>query len=232
MNMKTRTLLLATMLLGLSGGAALAGGPDPANFTGRVTNPWFPLKPGTTYVYRGARDGKSARDLVTVTRRTKTIQRVSCVVVRDLLYVNGKLRERTADWYTQDTRGNVWYFGEDTAELDERGRVTSREGSWQAGRNGAKAGIYMPARPRVDYRGRQEFYRGHAEDHFEILSLHAEVKVPAVSTKRALLTREWTPLEPGTIDHKYYVRGLGNVREQTVKGGQERMELVSVQRQQ
>jgi hypothetical protein len=146
--------------------------------------------------------------------------------------VNGKLREQTADWYTQDTRGNVWYFGEDTAELDEQGRVTSREGSWQAGRNGAKAGIYMPARPRVGYRGRQEFYRGHAEDHFEILSLHAEVKVPAVSTKRALLTREWTPLEPGTIDHKYYVRGLGNVREQTVKGGQERMELVSMRRQQ
>jgi len=236
MNMERKKLLLATTLVALAGlvagGGALAGGPDPASFTGRVTNPWFPLKPGTTYVYRGVRDGKSARDVMTVTNATKTIQGVRCVVVRDLLYLNGKLHERTTDWYTQDTRGNVWYFGEETAELDDNGRVKTREGTWLAGRNGAKAGIYMPARPKVGYKGRQEFYKGHAEDHFQVLTLRATVKVPFVTSKRALLTKEWTPLEPGSIDHKYYVRGIGTVREQMVKGGQERMELVSVQRKQ
>jgi hypothetical protein len=228
-------LVLATTFVGLAavvpGGAAFAGGePAPSGFTARVTNPWFPLEPGTTYVYRGMRDGKQARDVVTVTHGTKTIRGARCAVVKDLLYVNGKLHERTTDWYTQDRRGNVWYFGEATAELDDRGRVTTREGSWQPGRNGAKAGIYMPARPTVGYTGRQEFYKGHAEDHFEVLTLRAEVKVPFVSSKHALLTKEWTPLEPDTIDHKYYVRGIGTVREQTVRGGQEWMELVSVRR--
>jgi hypothetical protein len=152
------------------------------------------------------------------------------VAVRDLLWLKGKLHERTTDWYTQDRRGNVWYFGEATAELDDRGHVTTTEGSWQAGRNGAKPGIYMPAHPIVGDKGRQEFYKGHAEDHFEVLTLRATVKVPFVSSKWALLTKEWTPLEPGTIDHKYYVRGIGTVRERTVKGGQESMELVTVQR--
>ena len=125
--------------------------------------------------------------------------------------------------------GNVWYFGEDTAELNDQGKVTSTEGTWQAGRDGAKPGIYMPSAPKVGDSGRQEYYKGHAEDHFEVLSLRAMVKVPFVSSKRALLTKEWTPLEPNVIDHKYYVRGIGTVREQAVKGGQERMELISMQ---
>ena len=144
--------------------------------------------------------------------------------------MNGKLEERTTDWYSQDSRGNVWYFGESTAELDAHGRVTSTEGTWQAGRDGAQPGIYMPARPVPGRTGRQEFYKRHAEDHFEVLSLHANVRVPYTSSSNALLTKEWTPLEPGVIDHKLYVRGIGTVLEQTVKGGDERLELVSVQR--
>jgi hypothetical protein len=231
MKMKTRMLIvaaLAALAALVPGGAALGGGADPARFTGRVTNPWFPLKPGTTYVYRGTRDGKPARDVVTVTHQTKTIQGVRCEVVKDRLYLSGRLRERTTDWYTQDVAGNVWYFGEATAELDGEGRVVSRNGSWQAGRDGAKPGIFMPAHPRPGYTGRQEFYKGHAEDHFRILSLTATVKVPLISSRHALLTREWTPLESGVIDHKYYVRGIGTVREEAVKGGHERMELASM----
>ena len=193
-----------------------------------VDNPWFPLRPGTTLVYRGSKDAKPARDIVTVTHRTKVIQGVRCTVVRDLLYLAGHLAERTTDWYAQDQRGNVWYYGEQTAELDRNGRVTSTEGSWQAGVHGARAGIFMPAHPMVGQSGRQEYYKGHAEDHFRVLSLDAAVRVPYVSSKHALLTKEWTPLEPGAIDHKYYVRGLGTVKEQTVKGGTERAELVSV----
>src|SRR5207248_3416509 len=137
-----------------------------------------------------------------------------CVVVQDRLFLAGRLEERTTDWYTQDRQGNVWYFGESTAELDRRGRVTSTEGSWQAGRSGAVPGIYMPANPHVRQSGRQEFYKGHAEDHFRVLDLHASVRVPYVSSRAALLTEEWTPLEPGVLDHKLYVRGIGNVLEQ------------------
>src|SRR5262249_62200314 len=108
------------------------------------------------------------------------------------------------------------------------GDVTSTEGSWQAGRDGAKPGIYMPARPRPGLTGRQEYLRGHAEDHFRVVTLHAAVHAQYASSKTALLTEEWTPLEPGVLDHKFYVRGVGTVLEQTVKGGDERNELVSI----
>jgi hypothetical protein len=228
------TIVAAAVLfvLGSTGIAASApaAGPNPGDFVARVDNPWFPLLPGTTFVYRGVKDGKTARDVVTVTHATKTIQGVRSTAVADRLYLAGRLEERTTDWYAQDRRGNVWYFGEATAELDRAGHVTSTEGSWLAGRNGAKAGIYMTARPTVGQSRLQEYYKGHAEDHFAVVSLRARVSVPYTTSNRALLTKEWTPLEPGTLDHKYYVRGIGNVKEVTVKGPLERSELVSVQR--
>ena len=202
----------------------------PGPFTARVDNPWFPLRVGSTWVYRGDKDGLTARDVVTVRPRTKMIAGAPCATVSDLLYLRGKLRERTTDWYSQDAHGNVWYFGEDTAELDTHGRVTSRSGSWRAGVDGAKPGVFMFATPRVGRSARQEYRKGEAEDYFRVLSLGASVKAPFVSSTHALLTKEWTPLEPGTIDHKYYVRGIGNVLEQTVKGGDERQALVSFHR--
>src|SRR5947207_911683 len=228
----TMIVLGVLFVLGTNGIAvsAPAAGPVPGNFVARVTNPWFPLAPGTTFVYRGVKDGKSARDVVTVTHATKSIQGVRCTAVGDRLYLAGRLEERTTDWYAQDRRGNVWYFGESTAELDRAGHVTSTEGSWLAGRHGAQAGIYITAHPRVGQTGLQEYYKGHAEDHFAVVSAHARVSVPYVSSTSAVLTKEWTPLEPGTLDHKYYVRGIGTVKEVTVKGPLERDVLVSVQK--
>ena len=222
-------VLGALFMLGTSGLTPSASGsaPSPGNFVARVDNPWFPLSPGTTFVYRGVKDGKSARDVVTVTHSTKRIQGVRCTAVADRLYLAGRLEERTTDWYAQDRRCNVWYFGEATAELDAKGRVTTTEGSWQSGRNGARAGIFMPAHPQVGQIGRQEYLKGHAEDYFQVLSLHAGVQTPYLSSRAALLTKEWTPLEPGVLDHKLYVRGIGDVLEQTVKGGDERLQLVS-----
>ena len=165
---------------------------------------------------------------MTVTHRTQTIEGVPCVVVEDRLYLRGRLGERTTDSYSQDSRGNVWYFGERTAELDANGHVTSTEGTWTAGVDGAQPGIYMPAHPYLGQSGRQEYYKGHAEDHFKVIGLFGTVSRPG--TKNTLLTQETTPLEPGTVDHKMYVRGIGTVLEQTVRGGDERNELVSVTR--
>ena len=236
--MRTKLLLVGLALVAIlpSGAGAFARSSgvadsiNPADFSARVDNPWFPLRPGTTYVYRGIKDGQPSRDVVTVTHKTKKIQGAPCVVVQDLLYIRGKVHERTTDWHTQDKDGNVWYFGEQTAEFDKQGRVTSTEGTWQAGRNGAIPGIFFPANPKVGRSGRQEFYRGHAEDHFQVLGLHASVGVPYVTSHNALLTKEWTPLEPRVLDHKFYVRGIGTVLEHTVKGGDERLELVSLRR--
>jgi hypothetical protein len=202
------------------------GASGRGGYTAHVDNPWFPLVQGTRYVYTGVKDGLPARDVVVVARRTTVIDGKPSAVVEDRLYLRGRLRERTTDWYSQDARGNVWYVGEDTAELDAHGRITSREGTWRAGVDGARAGIYMPAEPRVGMRGRQEYYRGHAEDHFRVIGLFRTVVAGRAST--ALLTEETTPLEPGTVDHKFYVRGIGTVLEQTERGGDERNELVSV----
>jgi len=201
--------------------------PAKSDFSARVDNPWFPLIAGTTYVYRGVKDGHPSRDVVIVTRKTKLVDGVRCVVVDDRLYLSGYLGERTTEWYGQDKEGNVWYFGENTAELAKDGRITSTSGTWRAGVKGAKPGLYMFAHPRVGQTAQQEFYRGQAQDHFKVLSLHASVSAPYTSSTNALLTEEWTPLEPGVLDHKLYVRGIGTVLEQTVKGGNERAALVS-----
>ena len=199
-------------------------------FVSRVDNSWFPLTPGTAFVYRGVQDGEPGRDIVTVTGLSKVIQGVRCTVVYDRVYLRGRLFERTSDWYAQDDRGNVWYLGESTAELDRNGRVKSTEGSWEAGVDGAVAGILMPAHPKVGQAFRQEFYKGEAEDHSQVLSVSARVRVPFTSSNTGLLTKEWTPLEPGVVDHKLYVRGIGEVKEETIRGGDERFVLVDVQR--
>jgi hypothetical protein len=220
-------LVLCLVAGASTGGRVEAGTIRPGDFVDGVDNPWFPLQPGTTYVYRGVKDGKQARDVVAVTSATKVIQGVRCTVVSDRLYLDGSLAERTSDWYAQDRKGNVWYFGESTAELDRSGKVTSTEGTWRSGVDGAQAGIFMPAHPQVGRSFRQEYYKDHAEDHFRILSLSASVSVPFVTSKQALLTKEWTPLEPDVVDHKLYVRGIGNVKEETVKGPTQRLVLVS-----
>jgi hypothetical protein len=222
--MKTRMLLTCIAIALFCAAAAGAAGrtppmPPASSFSAHVTNPWFPLEPGTRWVYTGVKDGKRSRDVVIVLHGTKTIDGIPCVPVSDRLFLQSRLEERTTDWYSQDSRGNVWYFGENTAELDRHGHVTSTEGTWRTGVDGAKAGIFMPANPRVGQTGRQEFLKGHAEDHF---------KVVAIFGNKMLLTQEWTPLEPGVLDHKFYVRGIGNVLEQTERGGNERNELVSV----
>jgi len=213
---------LAALAL-LAAGCGSSGPPYSAN----VTNEWFPLAPGSVYRYRGVKDGEPSREVMTVTHRTRTLDGAETIVVKDLLYLRGRLEERTRDYYTQDDDGNVWYFGEDTAELDAKGRVTTREGTWHAGVDGAKPGIFMYAHPAVGQSARQEFLKGQAEDHFAVLRRGIAVTVPFKAFRGALLTKEWTPVEPGVLDHKYYARGIGTVLEQTVKGGNERNELVS-----
>jgi hypothetical protein len=197
----------------------------PSDFVREVTNPWFPLKPGSVWHYEGLKEGIKTTDKVVATHRRKEILGVATTVVHDVVSVGGRPEEVTDDFYAQDRNGNVWYFGEETEELNANGKPTSTEGSFEAGVGGARPGVLIPGHPQVGLVGRQEFLKGEAEDHFQVLDLKASVSVPFVSTRRALRTREWTPLEPATVDNKYYVRGVGTVREIAVKGPVEKLEL-------
>jgi hypothetical protein len=229
-------LILAAAVGSAAATASKNAGPgfNPKRFghnSNRVDNPWFPLPVGRTLVYTGNEGGKPAQDFFTVTQKTKTIAHVRTAVVFDRVIHSGRVTERTHDYYAQDKSGTVWYLGEATAELDAQGKVKSREGSFQAGRDGAKGGIFMPASPAVGHSFRQEDFKGHAEDRFKILSLMASVSTPASSSQQAMLTKETTPLEPGIVDHKYYVQGIGTVLEDTVAGappGSERLELTAI----
>lgn len=203
---------------------------DPSSFTANVTNPWFPLQPGTTYVYTGTKDSQKALDVVAVSARTEKIDGVVTRAVDDRLFLNNVLEERTTDYYAQDRCGNVWYFGEDTAELDRSGRVTDRSGSFRAGVRGAQPGVFMLRHPQIGRWFRQEWFAGEAEDRFRALSTGASVTVRFGRFHGALRTEEKTDLEPGVIDNKFFVQGVGDVKEVTVKGGNEMMELVDVLR--
>lgn len=200
---------------------------SPSDFVARVDNPWFPLRPGSEYRYTGLKDRKAMVDVVRVTDRTKRILGVETTVVHDVVKVDGRPEEETHDYYAQDRHGNVWYFGESTKTFDGHGKVVSTEGSFEAGVDGERAGVLIPGHPRVGQVGRQEFSPGEAEDHFKILDLSAGVSVPFVSSRQALRTSEWTPLEPAVVDNKYYVRGIGTVSEASVNGPVERLRLVS-----
>ena len=199
----------------------------PSDFVARVDNPWFPLKPGSKWFYRGKDDHGHFADKMHVKHKRKKILGVYATIVHDVVLRDKRRREVTNDWYAQDQHGNVWYFGENTKELDRHGHVTSREGSFKSGKNGARPGVLFPGHPRVGQTARQEYLKGHAEDHFKILDTSARVKSHYVSSRHAVETKEWTPLEPGIVDHKWYVRGVGDVKEKTVKGGLERLQLVS-----
>jgi hypothetical protein len=152
---------------------------------------------------------------------------VAVTVVHDQVIVKGDLVEDTFDWFAQDSAGNVWYFGEDTKELDH-GQVISTEGSWEAGVDNAQAGIFMPATPTVGQVFKQEDAKNVAEDCSKIVDLSADVKTPYISSSEALKTEEFSLLERGVLDNKFYLRGIGLVREQTIQGGSDFLELVTV----
>lgn len=206
---------------------------DPSNFVATVDNPYFPLKPGTGFHYRGvAEDGKTPQtDDMVVTHQTKQILGVPSTVVRDTVSQRGKPIEKTFDWYAQDKAGNVWYMGENTREVNH-GRFVKQSDSWEAGVNGAEPGIIMPGNPQPGDAYRQEYYPGHALDQARNLGSGGPIKVPDGSFNHTLATVETAPkLDPGVAERKYYVAGVGDVKEHTVRGNHEQIQLVSITHQ-
>ena len=193
---------------------------DPSMFAGvPLDHPFWPMAPGSRWVYRETdADGVEQQVEVTVTDKTRDIAGIPATEVHDLVTEDGEPVEDTLDWYAQDTLGNLWYLGEDTKEY-ENGKVVSTEGSWEAGVDGAQAGIILPAEPQVGQAYRQEYYAGQAEDKAEILALDKHVEVPFGTFDDVLQTRDFTPLEPDVEEHKFYARGVGPVEVRQTSGG-------------
>src|SRR5262245_47473529 len=216
---------LSSTTQGSSQPADTAAAINPADFSTTIDNPFSPLEPGTTFVSESP-DG-SFVDTVTVTRRTKVIDGVTVVVVRDDGVQDGVLTERTFDYFAQDKAGNVWYFGEDSSELDN-GKI-SHEGSWLAGVNGAQPGVIMEAHPKVGDVYMQENAPDVSQDTAQVLSLNASATTPYGSFNHLLKTAETTPLEPGALDHKVYAKGVGQLSEKDeVTGDFDRLVTIRV----
>ena len=204
---------------------------DPKDFSTTIDNPYLPLLPGTQSTFREVGgDGSVAMVVVTVTSKTRTIANgVTARVVRDTVSEDGEIVEDTFDWYAQDSEGNVWYLGEDTAEFED-GKKVSSEGSFEAGVDGALAGVVMPAHPRPGLAYRQEFYRGEAEDNGEVLSSREMVDVTYGHFSSAVLTKDTSGIEPGVLEYKLYARGVGQVLTLDIAGGNGREELLTVKK--
>jgi len=203
---------------------------DAENFVVEdIDNPFWPLTPGTTFIYEAT--DESERNEVYVSYDTRAVAGVTCVVVEDSAWEGDLLVEYTEDWYAQDKDGNVWYFGEysEQYEYDDDGNLiaTTTEGSWEAGVDGAEPGIVMLANPQPGASYRQEYYEDLAEDMAKVLRLNASVSVPYGDFEDCLKTKEWTPLEPGAIEHKYYARGVGLILVEELKDNK-RVELIDI----
>lgn len=189
---------------------------DSTNFQAKIDNPFFPLVPGTTFMYTERIGHDSLENEITVTHDTKRILGVDCVVVHDVVRKKGVVKEDTFDWYAQDKQGNVWYFGEATREFQGHGKVVT-EGSWEAGVDGAMAGMYMKGQPAVGEPYRQEYYAGHAEDMGQIVGMSDSVTVPWGSFFPCVKTKDWSLLEAGH-EFKWYAKGVGYVRAESTAG--------------
>jgi len=237
----TCRMLAALAVLGLTTGMVTVGTaearqgdppvlqhPPAGQFSTQVDNPWMPMRPGAQWRFVGHTAGGTEHSVTTVLVRTKVVDGVRVVIVHDVTRRgSGRLLENTYDWFAQDSRGRVWYFGENTKAY--AGGKVSREGSWQAGRRGARAGIVMEAHPRVTEAYRQEYRKGVAEDQARILSRHASATVPYGALHGLLKTRDFSRLEPGGAEVKYYARGVGVVLENALHE-KDRNELVRMTR--
>jgi len=201
----------------------------PEDFTSSVTNPYFTLTPGTQFTYEAKKSEGVERTEATVLNETRLVMGVTTTVIKDQVFLDGELIEDTRDWYAQDQEGNVWYFGEETAEY-ENGGITTTEGSWEGGTSGALPGIVMKANPQIGDRYRQEYLKGIAEDMADVVSLSETITVPYGTFSGCLKTYDYTPLNPNAKEYKYYCKDVGAVVLEEDLEDNERLELIAINR--
>lgn len=184
---------------------------EAANFTNptALTNPYFMFEAGKKYIYEGQTTDGFERIEVQLLSKSKTVLGIACAVVNDKVWIDGKLKEDTDDWYAQDNDGTVWYMGEYVTDYNPDGSVLDHDGSWEAGISGAKPGINMHADPIKGLIYRQEYWFDEAEDEAEIVETGLTVTIPFGTFSNCIKIREWTDLEPGQVGFKTYAPGVG-----------------------
>ena len=201
----------------------------------QIDNRYWPLPAGREIVYfEVGADDECIVGSFLVTQDTKAFSGpyagLVARVIRDREWLDvdcdgGRdvLLEDTFDWHGQDDAGNVWYFGEDTTEylFDENGDPagTSKEGSWEAGIDGAQAGLIMLAHPGPGQKYRQEFAEGTAEDMAKVKGVDVPASIAIGDFDGCVVIKEWSHLSPGSIEHKTYCPRVGLVRIEGLTGG-------------
>lgn len=193
---------------------------DPADWDGSpgANTFWHIAVSGNVFVYFAEAEDECVVTRMMVTSESKTLDDPDdiyplevddrLIVVEDVEWIQEDcegdwvLAERTWDWYAHDDDGNIWYFGEYT-EAYEDGEC-SLGGSWEAGTDGATPGIVMLAAPRVGDSYQQEYLEHKAEDWGKVLKLNESVSIDEGDHYYCLKTKEWTPLERGHVEHKFY----------------------------
>jgi hypothetical protein len=206
---------------GASPAPAFVAPSQAARYTAKVSHPLVPLTSIRRTVLRGREGDTRIRVVSQVLRRTRRVAGVRVAIVKVREFEDGELVERTADYFAQDDKGRVWYFGEGVDDI-ENGKVVGHEGQWLAGRNGAKPGLFMPADPKVGQVFEQERAPGVAEDRSRVVAVGIAVKTAAGRFSDCTKTRDYAPLDRAT-EFKFYCAGVGLVREKPADG---RVELV------
>ncbi|RKD92809.1 hypothetical protein [Mangrovibacterium diazotrophicum] len=202
--------------------------PGAAAFVDGFTNPYLAFDEGKVFHYEGETEDGTETIVVTVTSDTKEIYGVMATVVSDIAYLDGEMVEKTEDWYAEDLEGNVWYFGEYSEEYED-GELVGTEGSWEAGVEGALPGVLMFANPEMGMKYQQEYLEDEAEDMAIVINLNKTVEIDYGTFEGCLETMEWSPLEPGAREHKFYKKGVGLIQELQPGGGRSTVDLVSVE---
>lgn len=201
---------------------------DQLQFSRHIENPHWPMPVGVTQIYEGRFGDDIERTEITYLEETRMVMGIECQQMHDVVYVNGEKEEETWDWFAQDNLGNVWYFGEETYEIEDGERVNSA-GAWEAGVDEANPGIVMPAVPLPGQAYRQEFYPGHAEDMAAVVLTDTTITTKLRTYEHCWMVEEWTPLEPGVREHKFYAPGVGEIVEQSPSGSW-RSELIETRK--
>ena len=231
-----RTCALALLVLSAAG----CGGEDEAApeqtqtaagaaaYSAEVDHPLVPLAQVRETLFEGSEtDSVSGESIETraekrVLAKTAVVGGITVSVVEVKEYEDGELVERTLDYYAQRPDGSVWYVGEKVDDYED-GEIVGHEGAWQAGKDDAKPGLFMPAEPKVGQSFEQERAPGVAEDRSKVIAVGVDVTTPAGSFSDCIRTEDFAPLDDIT-ETKHYCPGVGLVREE---GPGARLELVS-----